>query len=60
MAHNNRVSNPRFQIGRGGDSPNKKPTCTKYGKKHMVNVLLGQIIVLVVERVAIRSEISLW
>ncbi|XP_069155809.1 uncharacterized protein [Solanum lycopersicum] len=39
--HNDRVSNPRFKKERGGDSPSEKPTCGKYGKKHVVELLVG-------------------
>ena len=32
--HNYRVSNPKSQKGRNGDSPKEIPTCGKCGKKH--------------------------
>ncbi|TMX04848.1 hypothetical protein EJD97_004367 [Solanum chilense] len=37
-----RVSNPRSQRGRGGDSPSDKPRCTKCGKEHMGGCLVGR------------------
>ena len=40
-ARNDRVSNLCSHKGRYGDSPSKKPTCTKCGKKHMGECLVG-------------------
>ena len=39
-SRNKKVSNPRSQRGKGGDSPSKKPACTKCGKKHMCECLV--------------------
>ncbi|XP_015078461.1 uncharacterized protein LOC107022337 [Solanum pennellii] len=36
-----RVSNHRYQRGKGGSSPSEKPTCTKCGKKHVGECLVG-------------------
>ncbi|XP_069150760.1 uncharacterized protein [Solanum lycopersicum] len=40
-AHDDRVSNPKSQKGRGTSSPSKKPTCGKCGKKHYGDCLIG-------------------
>ena len=36
-----RVSNPKLKKGKGTNSPNKKPTCGKCGKKHNSDCLKG-------------------
>ncbi|XP_069143478.1 uncharacterized protein [Solanum lycopersicum] len=40
-ARGDKVSNPNFKKGRGTNSPTKKPTCGKCGKKHYGNCLKG-------------------
>ena len=35
------MSNPKFNKGKGTNSPNGKPTCRKYGKKHYGDFLKG-------------------
>ena len=36
-----KVSNPRSLGGKGVNSPSEKPTCTKCGKKHISDCLVG-------------------
>ena len=40
-ARNNRVSNPNSQKARNGNSPTKKPTCSKCCKKHWGECLVA-------------------
>ena len=54
-----RVSNPRSQKVRSGNSPSDKPTCAKCGKKRKGECLVGREIAMVVARVSIRLGISL-
>lgn len=58
-AKKDRVSNPMSQNCRSGKSPNDWQSCSKCCKKHWVESLVGKKIVLVVERNAIKSRISL-
>ena len=41
MFSGDRVSNLKFNKGRGTKSPTEKPTCGKYGKKHYGDYLKG-------------------
>ena len=39
-SYDDRVSNPKYQKGRGTSSPSQKPTCRKRGQKHYVDYLV--------------------
>ena len=58
-AHDDRVSNPKSQKGRGTSSLNKKFTCGKCGKKHYGDFLNGKDNCFGVERVDTRLGIAL-
>ena len=58
-AHDDRVSNPIYQKGRGNISSNKKSSCGKCGRRIMLIGLLGETIALVVARVDTRLGIDL-